>query len=571
MRILVDAMGGDNAPDQIALGAIQAAKDFGCEAVLVGRGEAILQALKDQGIETLPKGVEIANADDVVDMHDDPATVVKKKKDSSMVVGLTMLKEGGGDAFVSAGSTGALLSAATLIVRRVKGIRRAAMGPQIPTKTGRECVLIDCGATADCTPEFLLQFAFMGSYYAEKVLGIENPRVALLNIGAEDSKGGELQKAVYPLLKQAGEAGKINFTGNIEARDVPLGGADVVVSDGFSGNILLKGIEGTALFMASMMKDMFKKNLLTKLAALLCMDGVKAFKKKMDYRETGGTALIGLNKPVIKAHGSSDALAIRNAIRQAIGAVEADVAGTLAANIDHMVVPRSINMLSELEAGLGYTFRDKSILENALTHSSYANENRERGLHDNERLEFLGDSILGFVVADYLYRSFPDKPEGELTRIRADLVCEKNLARAAATIRLGSFLLLGHGEEHGGGRKRDSIVSDAMESVIAASYMDGGFSAAKEIIDRLILCDVPAGKPHNFDYKTALQELVQRKKDQVLRYELIGESGPDHDKKFDVEVLLNGKPCGKGTGSSKKRAEQAAAAAAIDALFPGEL
>lgn len=340
MRILVDAMGGDNAPDQIALGAIQAAKDFGCEAVLVGRGEAILQALKDQGIETLPKGVEIANADDVVDMHDDPATVVKKKKDSSMVVGLTMLKEGGGDAFVSAGSTGALLSAATLIVRRVKGIRRAAMGPQIPTKTGRECVLIDCGATADCTPEFLLQFAFMGSYYAEKVLGIESPRVALLNIGAEDSKGGELQKAVYPLLKQAGEAGKINFTGNIEARDVPLGGADVVVSDGFSGNILLKGIEGLALFMASMMKDMFKKNLLTKLAALLCMDGVKAFKKKMDYRETGGTALIGLNKPVIKAHGSSDALAIRNAIRQAIGAVEADVAGTLAANIDHMVVPK---------------------------------------------------------------------------------------------------------------------------------------------------------------------------------------------------------------------------------------
>lgn len=169
-------------------------------------------------------------------------------------------------------------------------------------------------------------------------------------------------------------------------------------------------------------------------------------------------------------------------------------------------------MLSELEAGLGYTFRDKSILENALTHSSYANENRERGLHDNERLEFLGDSILGFVVADYLYRNFPDKPEGELTRIRADLVCEKNLARAAGTIKLGSFLLLGHGEEHGGGRKRDSIVSDAMESVIAASYMDGGFSAAKEIIDRLILSDVPAGKPHNFDYKTALQELVQRKR-----------------------------------------------------------
>lgn len=342
MRILVDAMGGDNAPDQIALGAIQAAKDFGCEAVLVGRGEAILQALKDQGIETLPKGVEIANADDVVDMHDDPATVVKKKKDSSMVVGLTMLKEGGGDAFVSAGSTGALLSAATLIVRRVKGIRRAAMGPQIPTRTGRECVLIDCGATADCTPEFLLQFAFMGSYYAEKVLGIENPRVALLNIGAEDSKGGELQKAVYPLLKQAGEAGKINFTGNIEARDVPLGGADVVVADGFAGNVLLKGIEGTALFMSSMVKDMFKKNLLTKLAALLCMSGVKSMKAKLDYRETGGTLLLGISKPVVKAHGSSDERAIFSAIRQAVQAVEAGFTEDIRQNVDKMIVPKEL-------------------------------------------------------------------------------------------------------------------------------------------------------------------------------------------------------------------------------------
>ena len=228
-------------------------------------------------------------------------------------------------------------------------------------------------------------------------------------------------------------------------------------------------------------------------------------------------------------------------------------------------------MLSELEKGLGYVFRDKALLTNALTHSSYANENRDRGIHDNERLEFLGDSILGFVVADYLYRNFPGKPEGELTRIRADVVCETNLARRADTIRLGEFLLLGHGEENGGGRKRASIVSDAMESVIAASYMDGGFEAAKGIIDRLILCDVPTGRPHNFDYKTALQALVQRQKDQLLHYELTGESGPDHDKHFDVEVLLNGKPVGKGTGSSKKRAEQSAAENAIERLFPGEL
>ena len=228
-------------------------------------------------------------------------------------------------------------------------------------------------------------------------------------------------------------------------------------------------------------------------------------------------------------------------------------------------------MLTKLEQGLRYTFRNKALLENALTHSSYANENRERHLPDNERLEFLGDSILGFVVAEYLYRNFPDKPEGELTRIRADLVCERNLAEAAATVELGSYLLLGHGEEQGGGRKRDSIVSDAMESVIAASFMDGGFAAAKEIIDRLILSNIPKGRPRNFDYKTAFQELVQRKKDQQIHYELTGESGPDHDKHFEVEVLLNGKAVGHGVGSSKKRAEQAAAEAAIEALFPGEI
>ena len=228
-------------------------------------------------------------------------------------------------------------------------------------------------------------------------------------------------------------------------------------------------------------------------------------------------------------------------------------------------------MLTKLEQGLGYTFRNKALLENALTHSSYANENRERHLPDNERLEFLGDSILGFVVAEYLYRNFPDKPEGELTRIRADLVCERNLAEAAATVELGSYLLLGHGEEQGGGRKRDSIVSDAMESIIAASFMDGGFAAAEEIIDRLILSNIPKGRPRNFDYKTAFQELVQRKKDQQIHYELTGESGPDHDKHFEVEVLLNGKAVGHGVGSSKKRAEQAAAEAAIEALFPGEI
>lgn len=226
-------------------------------------------------------------------------------------------------------------------------------------------------------------------------------------------------------------------------------------------------------------------------------------------------------------------------------------------------------MYTDLEQGLGYTFRDRRLLENALCHSSYANECRD-GRSSNERLEFLGDSILGFVVAAFLYQRYPDKPEGDLTRIRADLVCERNLAKCAGTIRLGEFLLLGHGEEHGGGRTRDSIVSDAMESVLAAAYLDGGFDASKGIIDRLILADLPKGRPGNFDYKTMLQELVQREKNQVLHYDLIGQSGPDHDKVFTVEVQRNGQVVGRGQGHSKKKAEQAAAQQAVASLFPKE-
>ncbi len=226
-------------------------------------------------------------------------------------------------------------------------------------------------------------------------------------------------------------------------------------------------------------------------------------------------------------------------------------------------------MYKELEQGLGYSFQNHALLENALMHSSYANE-RHCSCGSNERLEFLGDSILGFVVADHLYTLYPDRPEGELTRIRADLVCERNLAEAAASIRLGEFLLLGHGEENGGGRKRDSIVSDAMESVLAAAYLDGGFQAAKGIIERLILAHMPQGRPGNFDYKTLFQELVQREKDQSIQYELLDEQGPDHDKVFSVEVRLNGKKVGVGQGRSKKKAEQAAAQYAVRDLFPEE-
>lgn len=226
-------------------------------------------------------------------------------------------------------------------------------------------------------------------------------------------------------------------------------------------------------------------------------------------------------------------------------------------------------MASELEQRLGYTFRNRKLLEHALTHSSYANENRKDGLTSNERLEFLGDSVLGFVVASYLFETYPERPEGELTKLRAALVCEKSLAAAAAKLNLGAALLLGHGEEHGGGRKSSSITADAMESVLAAAYLDGGLEAASGIIHRLILS---AGIPdlQDQDYKTRLQELVQREKNQQLSYQLTGESGPDHDKHFSVAVLLNDKVVGHGEGRSKKHAEQAAAAAAIEKLFPQE-
>lgn len=339
MRIIIDAMGGDNAPGEIVLGGIQAAKEFGVEITLIGRGQEILASMKQGGVDTLPEGVEIANADDVVDMHDDPASVVKTRKNSSMVLGLKMLADGKGDAFVSAGNSGALLTGATLLVKRVKGIRRAAFSPILPSKTG-SFVLIDAGANHECAPEFLMQFGFAGSYYARKALNIERPRVGLLNNGTEETKGTPLQQEAFALLKQAGDAGKLNFVGNVEARDVALGAADVVVCDGFSGNVLLKTMEGTALLMSHYMKQMFQKNPLTMLGALFCKSGIQAIKGRMDYRETGGTIILGISRPVIKAHGSSDARAIRSAVRQAKEFVEFGICQDIQDNIAQMMLPR---------------------------------------------------------------------------------------------------------------------------------------------------------------------------------------------------------------------------------------
>ena len=336
MKIIVDAMGGDHAPQAPVMGALAAVKDFGAQVVLVGRGEEILKVMTDHNINDLPQGVEIAHAGDVVDMHDDPARVIHKRKDSSMVVGLKMLADGQGDAFISAGSTGALLTGATLLVKRVKGIRRAAMGPAMPNKAGGKTVILDCGANAECTPEFLLQFGVVGSLYAKKQFGVENPKVGLLNIGTEDSKGTPLQKEAYALLKDAGEKGLLNFVGNVEARDVPLGAVDVVVCDGFAGNVLLKSIEGTAMFMGSLIKKMFKKNLLSKLGALCCMSGIKSLTKLLDYREIGGTQFLGIRKPVIKAHGSSDERAFYNAVHQAMEAASNDFSADLEQSLQQL-------------------------------------------------------------------------------------------------------------------------------------------------------------------------------------------------------------------------------------------
>ena len=330
MKIILDAMGGDHAPLAPVMGAVDAAKDFGAQITLVGRNDEILKVLKENGINELPAGITVADAQDVVDMHDDPASVCRKKKDSSMVVGLRMLSEDQGDAFISAGSTGALLSGATLIVKRVKGIRRAAMGPCMPNKAGGKTVLLDCGANAECTPEFLLQFGIVGTLYARKNLKIANPRVGLLNIGSEDSKGTALQKEAHGLLTDANNKGLLNFIGNVEGRDVLLGGVDVVVCDGFSGNVLLKSIEGTAMFMGSLMKNkIFKRNTMSKIGYLFCKKGVDEVVKMMDYREIGGTQFLGIKKPVIKAHGSSDRLAFRNAVRQAMEAAEHDMTADL--------------------------------------------------------------------------------------------------------------------------------------------------------------------------------------------------------------------------------------------------
>ena len=337
MKIIVDAMGGDNAPLEIVRGALAANRDHGVEITLVGRAAEVLKAVEACGEKSLPAGVEIRDAAEVVEIADDPAMAFKLKPDSSLTVGLKLLRDGAGDAFVSAGSTGALLSGATLVVKRIRGIRRAAMGPQIPTAAGR-MVLCDCGANAECTAEYLLQFAYLGSYYAQRVMGIEQPRVGLLNIGAEEEKGDALRHEAYALLKEAGDAGRIRFVGNVEANDAMLGAVDVLVTDGFTGNVMLKNMEGLGKFLLKALKGVFLSSAKTKLGALLVKDGLKDLKKLMDPSEVGGTPFLGIQKPVIKAHGGSDARAIENAVLRAKEYAESGFIADIQANIEHMRV-----------------------------------------------------------------------------------------------------------------------------------------------------------------------------------------------------------------------------------------
>jgi len=335
MKIIVDAMGGDNAPDEIVGGAIEAATAHGVEVILVGRGEDILRAIERKGLKELPRGVEIVNASEIIEMEDDPATAIRIKKDSSMTVALMMLRDGRGDALVSAGSTGALLSGSTLIVKRVKGIRRAALAPVLPSASGG-FVLIDCGANTECTPEYLLQFAYMGSFYAEDAMGIVKPRVGLLSNGTERTKGTQLQLDTYELLEEAGAGGYLNFVGGTEAKEAIMGGCDVLVCDGFTGNVLLKTVEGAAVFIMSEIKGLFLKNTVTKLSALMMKRYLGGLRKKMNPDNIGGTALLGITKPVIKAHGSSNAAAICGAIRQAANFAGSDITAKLEENIAKM-------------------------------------------------------------------------------------------------------------------------------------------------------------------------------------------------------------------------------------------
>ena len=327
MKIAVDAFGGDNAPLSVIRGAHDAAREYGVNIILTGDKDIIEKCAADNKIDLA--GIEIRHTDSVFDMHDKPTDILKSKRGTSLGLAMDLVANGEADAFVSAGSTGAIMAGATFIVKRIKGIERPAIGTVIPTMTDRKLLLMDAGANAECRPEMLRQFGIMASLYLENAEGIKDPEIGLLNIGTEDTKGGPLQIEAYKLLKES----PVNFVGNIEARELPAGVCDAVISDGFTGNVVLKLYEGVASNMMKLIKRTLMSTFRSKIAALLAKKSLYSLKDKMNYDDIGGAPLLGVKKPVIKAHGSSNANAIKNAIKQAKRCAENDVAGKISADL----------------------------------------------------------------------------------------------------------------------------------------------------------------------------------------------------------------------------------------------
>lgn len=311
MRIIVDGFGGDNAPGEILLGCARAMDELGIDISVAGDKDKLLSSARELGIEDKFSKMEVLHCTDVLTMEDEPESVLKAKSGSSMAVGMQALRDGKGDAFASAGNSGALAMGATMIVKRVKGVKRIAFAPVLPT-TKTPFMISDGGANVVCRPEMLVQFGIMGSVYMEKVMGVKSPRVGLVNVGTEEHKGDDLRREAFALLK---ECGGINFIGNIEPRDIPYGVCDVAVADGFTGNMVLKLYEGTALAMMGMVKDIFKKSVKNKLAAAMIYGDLQGLKKTMDYNSYGGAPLIGAAKPVFKMHGNAKAYAVQSALR----------------------------------------------------------------------------------------------------------------------------------------------------------------------------------------------------------------------------------------------------------------
>lgn len=323
MRVVIDAFGGDNAPAEIIKGAALASNELNIDITLTGDRKTIENCINENGL-SFAGDLKIIHTEDVISMHDEPTSLVKAHKGSSMALAFVELAEGRADAFVSAGSTGAVVVGGTLIVKRIKGVKRPALAGLIPSPDGTY-MLMDMGANAECRPEMLVQFGIMANVYLEKVEGRNNPKIGLLNIGTEDTKGGELQKEAYRLMSEA----PFEFVGNIESREMPKGVCDAVITDGFTGNIALKLIEGTSTTLFKLIKQAMYKSLPNKLAALVLKKDLYGLKKMMDSSEVGGALLMGVSKPVVKAHGSSDARAIKNAVRQAVKFAETGVIDTV--------------------------------------------------------------------------------------------------------------------------------------------------------------------------------------------------------------------------------------------------